>query len=225
MRGFSNLAHTGQMNIAELVKSHSEYCAQLSRELSFEDAYDGKRLLNKEIDKLYKSSKYIRSKLHFEETVVKCFVIIEKMKFLSSDWSLEELNGMLEGGVVYYLSGHDNSINEFYRKPPKIKSPDGHVVRSNAELIIDLWLNYHSIKHEYEPRINTSKKNYIVADFYLPEYDCYLEYWGLDGDTDYEKRKASKIDTYKSLNLRLVSIYQDDLKNLDALLMEIMLPS
>lgn len=209
------------MKIEEILKSHSDYHKQLFKELVFDEAFAGKRLLNKEVDKLYKSSKYIRSKQHFEETVVKCFVIIEKMKLLSSDWSTEELNGMLEGGVAYYLSGNDNSINEFYRKPPKIKSPDGHVVRSNAELIIDLWLNYHSIKHEYEPRINTSKKNYIVADFYLPEYDCYLEYWGLDGDTDYEKRKEIKINAYKDLKLRLVSIYQEDLKNLDALLKEI----
>jgi hypothetical protein len=209
------------MGIEDILKSHSDYHKQLIKEFVFDEAFAGKRLLNTEVDKLYKSSKYIRSKQHFEETVVKCFVIIEKMRLLSSDWSTEELNGMLEGGVAYYLSGHDNSLNEFYGKPPQIKSPDGHVVRSNAELIIDLWLNYHSIKHEYEPRINTSKKNYIVADFYLPEYDCYLEYWGLDGDTDYEKRKEIKIKAYKDLNLRLVSIYQEDLKNLDALLKEI----
>jgi predicted nuclease of restriction endonuclease-like RecB superfamily len=84
-------------------------------------------------------------------------------------------------------------------------------------------LNYHAIKHEYEPRISVSKGEYIVPDFYLPEFDCYLEYWGLDGDTDYEKRKQNKIQAYQTLKLRLVSVYQEDLDNLDSLLKEITL--
>jgi hypothetical protein len=211
------------MNTGELVNLYNDYYKQLLEEITFDAAMDGKRMLNYEINKLYKSTKYLKSKQHFEETVIKCYVIIEKLIAMKSDWPSAELWEMLDNGISYYQSGFDNSVSEFYRKAPKKKSPDGHILRSNAELIIDLWLNYHAIKHEYEPRISVSKGEYIVPDFYLPEFDCYLEYWGLDGDTDYEKRKQNKIQTYQTLKLRLVSVYQEDLDNLDSLLKEITL--
>ncbi|PHN95484.1 hypothetical protein CSC80_09200 [Maribacter sp. 6B07] len=209
------------MTIRIAINKNQEYYKSMQEQIVLENQYDGKSLLNKEIDKLYKRNKYVKGQNHFEEIIVKCAVIIEKMKKQKRVWSNRELNNQLEGGIYYYLNGFDNTISEFYRKPPKIISPDGHIVRSNSELIIDLWLNYHSIKHDYEPLIYKNKKVVIISDFYLPEYDCYIEYWGLEGDSEYEKRKLEKIKTYEELKLRLISIYNQDLNNLDKLLAKI----
>lgn len=209
------------MTIKIAVNKNQEFYKTMKEQIVIENQYDGKSLLNKEVNKLYMQNKYIKGQTHFEEIIVKCAVIIEKMKEKKRIWSNRELTNHLEDGINYYLNGFDNTINEFYRKPPKKISPDGHVVRSNSELIIDLWLNYHSIKHDYESLIYKNKKIVIVSDFYLPDYDCYIEYWGLEGDSEYEKRKFEKIKIYNDLNLRLISIYNKDLNNLDKILTEI----
>ncbi|MEZ4802088.1 MAG: hypothetical protein R2797_04890 [Gelidibacter sp.] len=209
------------MTIEKAIKKNQEYYKNMQEQIVLENQYNGKSLLNKEVDKLYKQNKYVKGQTHFEEIIVKSAVIIEKMKEQKKVWSNLELINHLKDGIDYYLKGFDNTISEFYRKPPKKISPDGHIVRSNSELIIDLWLNYHSIIHEYEPLIYKNKKVVIVSDFYLPEYDCYIEYWGLEGDSEYEKRKLEKIKIYKDLKLKLISIYNKDLNNLDQLLTKI----
>lgn len=209
------------MTIVAAINKNQEFYKNMQKQVNFDDQYEGKSLLNKEVNKLYKKKKYIKSQTHFEEIIVRCVVIIEKMKKQDKVWTNCELTNHLQEGIDYYMSGFDNSINEFYRKPPKKISPDGHVLRSNSELIIDLWLNFHSIEHEYEPSIYINKKAVAVSDFYLPEYNCYIEYWGLEGDSEYEKRKIEKIKMYEELNLKLISIYSEDLNNLDKILVQI----
>jgi predicted nuclease of restriction endonuclease-like RecB superfamily len=97
---------------------------------------------------------------------------------------------------------------------------DGHIVRSKAELIIDNYLYNHSIIHEYEKKINVHGKS-ILYDWYLPEFDVYIEYWGFYGK-NYIKRKEEKIRLYKKGKLDLVSIedimFKDIYKNLEDLL-------
>ncbi|TFG06177.1 MAG: hypothetical protein EU539_08345 [Promethearchaeota archaeon] len=84
------------------------------------------------------------------------------------------------------------------------KCLDGHVVRSKAELIIDNFLYNNGIKHVYENTIKI-KGSSIKYDWYLPDHDIYIEYWGYFGK-EYMKRKEEKIRLYKKGNLCLVSI-------------------
>ena len=58
----------------------------------------------------------------------------------------------------------------------------------------------------------------LKYDWYLPEIDVYIEYWGYFGK-DYMKRKEEKLDLYRKGKLKLISIedimLQDIYSNLE----------
>jgi hypothetical protein len=86
-----------------------------------------------------------------------------------------------------------------------ISCNDGHRVRSCPELLIDNFLYENGISHEVEKIFDFKNKQY-KCDFYLPELDLYIEYWGIYHSEPYLKRKELKISLYKKLNLKLFSI-------------------
>jgi len=100
------------------------------------------------------------------------------------------------------------------------KCIDGHIVRSKAELIIDNYFYNHNITHDYEKKIKVNGKS-ILYDWYLPELEIFIEYWGFYGK-DYMKRKEEKIRLYKKGKLNLISIedimFKDIYENLGNLL-------
>jgi len=95
---------------------------------------------------------------------------------------------------------------------------DHHKVRSRAEAMIDDFLYHHNIMHSYEKRIIISWET-IVCDFYLPQYDVYVEFWWMDNEK-YLKRKEEKIKIYKENNLKLIWLENKDLNNLDESLLK-----
>ena len=97
-------------------------------------------------------------------------------------------------------------------EPQPYTTIDGHRVRSRGEAMIDDWLHHHKILHEYEKKVPV--EDFIVCDFYLPEYDVYLEYWGMPGE-EAEKRKQYKLALYEQNKLRIESIGNDDLVDLE----------
>ena len=125
--------------------------------------------------------------------------------------------------ILYYVI---KKLKKLFRKKyipetaSTFKCVDGHIVRSKAELIIDNYLYNHSIKHEYEKKIKVHG-NSILYDWYLPDYDVYIEYWGFFGK-DYMKRKEEKIRLYRKGKLTLISIedimFKDIYENLGKLL-------
>lgn len=92
------------------------------------------------------------------------------------------------------------------------KCLDGHMVRSTHEQLIDDYLYNHNIRHCYEKIvIKKSDPNVnITSDWYLPDYDLYIEYWGIENSTKYEEQKKFKQEVYKDYNL--LNIYPDDTK-------------
>ncbi len=101
--------------------------------------------------------------------------------------------------------------------PPTIRASDGHMVRSRAEAMIDAWLYENRIVHAYERLVRVEQQMY--CDFYLPEYDLYIEFWGLENDPKYKVRKDKKLDIYRTNELSLVEIKDDHINNLDDYLM------
>ena len=77
----------------------------------------------------------------------------------------------------------------------------------------------------YEPEVKSDQSffSYRIgyADFYLPDYDIYVEYWGLvDADDEstkerYNKQMKKKMARYYQNNIKFISIYPRNLKNLD----------
>ena len=101
--------------------------------------------------------------------------------------------------------------------PPTIRASDGHMVRSRAEAMIDAWFYENRIVHAYERLVRVEQKMY--CDFYLPEYDLYIEYWGLENNSKYKARKEKKLDIYRQNELRLIEIKDEHINNLDDYLM------
>jgi len=69
-----------------------------------------------------------------------------------------------------------------------IRTNDGTFVQSDGERKITEWLAKNKIKHRYDERFRIIDDYAIRPDFYLPEFDIYIEYWGMD-TIDYNKEK------------------------------------
>jgi hypothetical protein len=102
------------------------------------------------------------------------------------------------------------------RFPATIRAMDGHLVRSRGELIIDNWLYTEEIVHAYERRVPINDELY--CDFYIRQGNVYIEYWGLEGDSQYEARKAKKLALYESNELNLIQLNNKDIDLLDDVL-------
>jgi hypothetical protein len=95
-----------------------------------------------------------------------------------------------------------------------ILTADRTVVQSQGEKRIATWLRAHDVEYRYDDKFQIIQGFAIRPDFYLPRYDLYIEYWGLD-TTDYKIGMLLKQRLYQQEGKRLVSIYPADLSQLD----------
>ncbi len=109
--------------------------------------------------------------------------------------------------------------DEDYRKqwPAEHQCDDGHYVRSYSEMLIDNWLYNSKIVHAYEKSVfMVSEPDAVVlSDFYIPEGNVYIEFWGLNDDQNYLERKEKKIKLYEGNKLNLISLEENDVKRLN----------
>jgi hypothetical protein len=118
--------------------------------------------------------------------------------------------------VVLYLL-IKRYLNKRYEseKPDLIrnfKCIDGHIVKSKGELIIDNYLYLNGIQHIYEKKVRI-KGHKIKTDWYLPQYNTFIEYWGYYGN-EYMKRKKEKLKLYHQTRLKLISIENEMFQNI-----------
>jgi hypothetical protein len=100
----------------------------------------------------------------------------------------------------------------------------GEVVRSRSEKAIADWFSEKGIRYVYEqPAVGRWGSRRIGRpDFYLPDYDVYVEYWGLvdapDGSarSRYKRSMGWKIAQYRRNGIKFVSLYPSELNNLSA---------
>ncbi|KAB8139914.1 hypothetical protein F8S13_26000 [Chloroflexia bacterium SDU3-3] len=102
------------------------------------------------------------------------------------------------------------------RAPARLRTTDGHLVRTQAELRIDNWLYNAGLVHAYERPLPTEEEAY--CDFYLPTGRIYIEYWGCEREAALLDRKASKQAIYARHKLHLVAIDDQHLAGIDAAL-------
>ena len=95
----------------------------------------------------------------------------------------------------------------------------GEEVKSYAERTIADYFLTNGISYEYEHEIRGIGK----PDFYLPDYDVVVEYWGLVEAEDeslrnrYVRNMKWKMAQYHSRKIKFISIYPQNLSNLDAI--------
>lgn len=98
-----------------------------------------------------------------------------------------------------------------------LKTVEGTLVQSKGEKQIANWLEDKNIDYRYDARLRIIEGFQIRPDFYLPALDVYIEYWGMDTPR-YKAGMYVKQDLYMHHGKKLVSLYPDDLPNLDAIL-------
>ncbi len=98
-----------------------------------------------------------------------------------------------------------------------VQARDGTLVQSEGERRIAEWLTAHGLAYRYDAKFRIIGEFQIRPDFYLPELDVYIEYWGLD-TPQYKMSMYKKQTLYQQEGKRLVSVYPRDLPDLDSLL-------
>jgi len=98
-----------------------------------------------------------------------------------------------------------------------IEARDGTLVQSRGEKQIAEWLTTHGLAYRYDSKYRIIAEFQIRPDFYLPELDVYIEYWGMD-TPQYKMSMYKKQTLYQQEGKRLLSIYPKDLSVLDQLL-------
>ncbi len=100
-----------------------------------------------------------------------------------------------------------------------ISTTDGTLVQSDGERRIAEWLAARKIAYRYDDRLRIIEGRQVRPDFYLPELDVYIEYWGMD-TLDYRIGMLMKQQMYQHAGKRLISVYPKDKNNLDEVLGE-----
>jgi len=90
-----------------------------------------------------------------------------------------------------------------------IRSKYGTVVQSDGERCICNLLESKQIQYRYDERFRILDGYAIRPDFYLPEFDVYIEYWGMD-TADYKIGMLKKQKLYQQEGKKLISLYPED---------------
>ncbi len=90
-----------------------------------------------------------------------------------------------------------------------IRAKDGTWVQSDGERLICEALDTEHIRYRYDERFRILDGYAIRPDFYLPEFDVYIEYWGMD-TADYKIGMLKKQQLYQQQGKKLVSLYPED---------------
>lgn len=104
----------------------------------------------------------------------------------------------------------DNFREKF---PATHRTKDGHMVRSRAEVIIDNALYDYKLAHAYERKLPIEEEMY--CDFFIPQENVFIEFWGMEDDPKYAERKKAKIEIYKKYDFKLIELNDNDISNLD----------
>jgi hypothetical protein len=100
-----------------------------------------------------------------------------------------------------------------------IRAKDGTWVQSDGERMICEILESEQIRYRYDERFRILDGYAIRPDFYLPEFDVYIEYWGMD-TADYKIGMLKKQQLYQQQGKRLISLYPDDKPRMRKILVE-----
>lgn len=100
-----------------------------------------------------------------------------------------------------------------------VEARDGTLVQSAGERKVAEWLTKHKLAFRYDSKYRIIAEFQIRPDFYLPEFDVYIEYWGMD-TPQYKMSMYKKQQLYQQEGKRLISVYPKDLPDLNSLLVE-----
>ena len=100
-----------------------------------------------------------------------------------------------------------------------ISTEGGQLVQSDGERVIADFLVSNGIPYRYDERMQIIDGYAIRPDFYLPEFDVYIEYWGMD-TAKYKIGMLKKQEIYQQQSKRLISLSYKDKARLGEVLRE-----
>ena len=122
-------------------------------------------------------------------------------------WESSDINDRYCGDcfILHHLR---TFLNEM---PRDYNAVDTHLLRSSDEVRIDDWFHHNGIQHEVERRVPVSNR-LMYCDWYLPQWDIYVEYWGLTNEEWYREARRIKERLYRQahLDLRSCLLYTSD---------------
>ncbi len=144
-------------------------------------------------------------------------------KSITENKSLKTTINEVQGETQSKEAKSEASDNSNFREKfeAKLRTTDGHYVRSKAEMLIDNWLYMAEIVHAYERKLPIEEE--VYCDFYIPTGKVYIEYWGYENDSKYLHRKAQKQAIYKQYGFKLIELEDKDVQNLDDVLPRLLL--
>ena len=85
------------------------------------------------------------------------------------------------------------------------RTEDGTAVQSQGERRIADYLSLKGVRYVYDERYRIAGDVRIRPDFYLPEFDLYIEYWGMD-TPEYVENMKKKLFLYQRAGKKLISL-------------------
>ena len=131
----------------------------------------------------------------------------------------EYMTGMEKWGKPYCRHCFDErameSVNfeSMVEKAKERRTTGGTVVQSRGEKKIAEFLEREGIEFVYDERYRIAGDALVRPDFYLPEFDLYIEYFGMDSP-EYCANMAKKKILYQRAGKKLVSVSWKDDANL-----------
>lgn len=98
-----------------------------------------------------------------------------------------------------------------------LSTKKGEKVQSRGEVRIVDWLFEHNIEYEYDEEREIASE-IIRPDFYLPEKNVVIEYWGIMTDSKYKRKREWKENLYRAAGMTLISIEPKDMEDIDNIL-------
>ena len=132
---------------------------------------------------------------------------------LVSEYSITEIILKIQNKIIsnYYETTYEDMFNYLTNLNPYIESKFGrmryfnnHLCRSDGEFLIANFLKDKNIEYKYEKVYYGTK---MRCDFYLPYYDLYLEYTGMNTTEHIQKYKTKK----ELLSFRFNVIFSNDI--------------
>jgi len=138
---------------------------------------------------------------------------------------------LLSIGIIFLVNGLGKLLVGTRQKIQILSSSNLDEVEktkdSKAEKSVAEYFDKKNVKYIFHPKIKIPKvylkyfnipfKNDILhPDFFLPEYNVYVEYWGLIDDPRYKERSYDyKKRKYKENLIECIDLYPKNLENLD----------
>ena len=101
----------------------------------------------------------------------------------------------------------------------RLRTTDGVAVQSAGERRIGSCLEAMGVRYEYDERFLIARDTRIRPDFYLPEFDLYIEYWGMN-TPEYVANMKRKRFLYQQARKKLISISWQELERVEEVLRE-----